>query len=367
MKKSILFFLSIILSLPFYSQTNFRNLSLDEAIKVAKKENKKIFIDFYTSWCGPCRVMATKIFPLPEMGEYFNKNFVCLKMDAEKEGATLAKEYKVEAYPTFIALDTNKKVLMKKVGGDYSYEDFINNVESYINPEKSPLRMKQRYESGERSSDLIRSYITYKSQIKCKDKESYDKNQQEIKSIIKDYFKSLSNEDRLKAENSFLYEFYINSIHDEKAIFMIEHRDEFDSTIKNKIKNKISSIYEAEIFSYISSFKNFNEASYNNLKSDINKLGLNNDKKYNPLFTIIESRAKNDMNAYLNVCKKEFFKLYPKAQQSFTQKFPLTIDMKDTKIRTKACTMIRSLLKDMDIETLSQAIYSISYLEDKRN
>ena len=36
------------------AQTNFRSLSYDEALDAAKKENKLVFIDFYTSWCGPC-------------------------------------------------------------------------------------------------------------------------------------------------------------------------------------------------------------------------------------------------------------------------------------------------------------------------
>lgn len=67
-----------------FAQTNFRNITVDEAIELSKKENKLIFIDFYTDWCGPCKMMAKNVFPQKHVGDYFNANFICLKLNAEK-------------------------------------------------------------------------------------------------------------------------------------------------------------------------------------------------------------------------------------------------------------------------------------------
>ena len=90
------------------AQTNFRHVSFAEGVAAAKAENKLVFIDFYTEWCGPCRMMANNIFPQKAVGDYFNEKFVCLKIDAEKgEGVELAKRFKVTAYPTFIVLDAH--------------------------------------------------------------------------------------------------------------------------------------------------------------------------------------------------------------------------------------------------------------------
>ena len=69
-----------------------------------------VFVDFYTDWCGPCKVMAKDVFPQKQVGDYFNAKFVCLKLNAEKEGRELAKRFKVTAYPTFIVVDTDEKV-----------------------------------------------------------------------------------------------------------------------------------------------------------------------------------------------------------------------------------------------------------------
>ena len=91
--------------------------SLKEAKAKAKKEKKLIFIDCYTSWCGPCKSMAKKTFVNKEVGEYFNANFICVKMDMEKdEGPDVATRYSVEAYPTYLFLDYKGEVKHRDLG-----------------------------------------------------------------------------------------------------------------------------------------------------------------------------------------------------------------------------------------------------------
>lgn len=84
-----------------------------EVVEKAKKLNKPIFIDVYTSWCGPCRVMAATTFMQPEIGAQYNDGFVNVKIDAEKgEGIDLAKKYEVKSYPTYLFVDPNDESLV---------------------------------------------------------------------------------------------------------------------------------------------------------------------------------------------------------------------------------------------------------------
>ncbi len=91
--------------------------TLKEAKVKAKKENKLIFIDCYTTWCGPCKSMAKKTFVNKEVGDYFNKNFICLKMDMEEEeGVNTASIYAIEAYPTYLFIDFKGDVKHRDLG-----------------------------------------------------------------------------------------------------------------------------------------------------------------------------------------------------------------------------------------------------------
>lgn len=60
--------------------------------------------------------MTKLIFPLPEVGEVYNKEFVNIKLDAEKEGLKAAKKYNVQSYPTLLFLDSQGNVVFKETG-----------------------------------------------------------------------------------------------------------------------------------------------------------------------------------------------------------------------------------------------------------
>ena len=88
-----------------------------DALAKAKKENKLVFFDAYTSWCPPCKLMQARTFPDKKVGEFFNKRFVSVKIDMEKgEGPALADVYPLDAYPTLFFLDANGRVVKKVIG-----------------------------------------------------------------------------------------------------------------------------------------------------------------------------------------------------------------------------------------------------------
>lgn len=89
----------------------FQHLSLNDALAKAKAEGKQVFIDCFTEWCGPCKMLARDVFPRPEVGKVFNERFVNIKLDMEKgEGPDVAKRYGVKAYPTLLVLNADGNV-----------------------------------------------------------------------------------------------------------------------------------------------------------------------------------------------------------------------------------------------------------------
>lgn len=100
------------------SGIQFQNLSLEEAKKLAKETNKLIFIDVYTSWCGPCKMMAKGPFQEEKVGEVFNEKFINLKIDAEKDadGQFVSRSYGVRAYPTLLFINGDGKLVKNIIG-----------------------------------------------------------------------------------------------------------------------------------------------------------------------------------------------------------------------------------------------------------
>ncbi len=113
------------------SGIKFDKMSLDKAKKIAKEDGKLIFIDVYTTWCGPCKEMARTTFTQDEVGAVYNKKFVCLKLDAENDadGPTVASKYKITGYPTLLYLKPDGSVV-KKLSGKQSAEKLISVAES---------------------------------------------------------------------------------------------------------------------------------------------------------------------------------------------------------------------------------------------
>lgn len=95
----------------------FFNGSFRQALAKAKKENKWIMFDAYTTWCGPCKILKSKVFPDAELGNFINSKFISIGVDMEAgEGPALANMYPLEGYPTIFFLDANGKVKKKVLG-----------------------------------------------------------------------------------------------------------------------------------------------------------------------------------------------------------------------------------------------------------
>ncbi|MGB0863015.1 MAG: thioredoxin family protein [Saprospiraceae bacterium] len=128
------------------------------ALAAAKAQDKLIFMDCYTTWCGPCKAMARKVFPDAKVGEFFNANFINVKMDMEKgEGKTLAKQFRVRAYPTLLFVDGSGKVVHKEMGAKPA-DRFLSLGKTAVKKFDKSLEYTAQYEKGERGAAFLLKY-----------------------------------------------------------------------------------------------------------------------------------------------------------------------------------------------------------------
>ncbi len=162
MRNSLFAFITLCIS---YSSSigqgiEFYHGTWEEALLKARAEDKIIFVDAFTTWCGPCKAMAANTFPNAEVGKFFNEHFINMKIDMEKEmGLQFRRSFNVTAYPTLFFIDYDNMVVLKSVGAK-SPADLVTLGESVISKYDKSSKYETAYNGGDHSFQLVYDYIT---------------------------------------------------------------------------------------------------------------------------------------------------------------------------------------------------------------
>lgn len=162
MKKNILFFLLLsFLSNNVFAQKEgiqFTQQNWNQIIIQAAKENKIIFIDAYTDWCQPCKKMDKQVFPQKLVGDYYNKNFVNVKMNMEKGvGKELQEKYDVLFFPTFLFLAADGTIV-HRIAGYQSVPKLLELGKTANDPTKRLSYFEERFANGDRDPNFLMQY-----------------------------------------------------------------------------------------------------------------------------------------------------------------------------------------------------------------
>lgn len=130
-------------------------------VRKAKKEKKLIFVDCYTSWCGPCKMLARDVFTLDSVGDYFNRTFINAKMDMEKDldGVMLKKRYEVKAFPTLLFIDPGTGEWVHRMVGAGDPAWLLAGARQANDPLKNLSALTRRYTEGERGEKFMSDYL----------------------------------------------------------------------------------------------------------------------------------------------------------------------------------------------------------------
>jgi thioredoxin-related protein len=175
MKKLFAVFLFSLPALVFAQEKGIHfehNLSWKEVQAKAKTEHKYIFMDCFTTWCGPCKYMSANIFPQEEVGAYFNQNYISVKIQLDttaadneevkkwyQSGHDLAKQYAIMAYPTYLFFDESGVAVHRSVGSSEA-AFFVTKAKDAKDPEKQYYSLLKKYNDGQNDSAFLRTMAT---------------------------------------------------------------------------------------------------------------------------------------------------------------------------------------------------------------
>lgn len=164
--------LYLFISVSSYAQNGiqFNHISWSEAKTKAIQEKKLIFIDFYTQWCGPCLMMQKDVFSLNDVGNYFNANFINLKIDAEHgEGVELAKKYHVKVFPTYCFIDPTNENLVHESTSRQDKEVFLATAKNASDPLKNSAYLLAQEKAGNNTPEFLINYANYQASMYKRD------------------------------------------------------------------------------------------------------------------------------------------------------------------------------------------------------
>ncbi|GDX50447.1 hypothetical protein LBMAG26_13060 [Bacteroidota bacterium] len=106
-------------------QDSHETVITEKSFDAAIAGDKLVMVDFYTTWCGPCKKMAPFI---QQLRATRSKDVVVLQIDAEAQ-ASIADRYRLEGYPTVIFFKRGQVV--GRVLGYQTYENLSGLVDRF--------------------------------------------------------------------------------------------------------------------------------------------------------------------------------------------------------------------------------------------
>lgn len=223
----------------------FRQEPLDSVRKMATHEGKLIFMDCYTSWCGPCKMLAHEVFVNDTVGSFFNRHFTSVKKDMEKgEGPQLARRYQVAAYPTLLFINPdNMEVVYRVTGAHRGAKWLVEAGQKALDPLTNLVGLAAAYARNKQDTTVVDRYLAGLSAASLTARAD---------SVLDEYLAGITNANKCSEATWKMLERYVRNPYSSRFDFMLSNASAFANVVgKGRVNKKMADIYYYAVLDFI--------------------------------------------------------------------------------------------------------------------
>lgn len=226
MKKVLILCVGLLMAGLTQAQSVFmENEDWKEVKAKAEQEKKLVFMDCYTTWCGPCKRLSSEVFPQAKVQAFLQEHFVACKYDMEKgDGAMLYEKYKtyIPGFPTMLVINPADETVVHKIVGFTDADALIQALQDGLDG-KTLAVFQKRYEAGERSLAFMQEYcqaldVAYEEAVKER--------------VVRDFVEPMPLDSLLNKEIFTMYEPFLNNAYSPQFKFVVENIDAYHYKLK---------------------------------------------------------------------------------------------------------------------------------------
>jgi thiol-disulfide isomerase/thioredoxin len=324
-----------------YAQIKFEDGTWSEIKQKAKKEKKFIFLDCYTSWCKPCKVMEKEVFSNDTVANFYNQNFINVKYDMEKGiGQALSNKYAINVYPTLLILDYNGLEVTKNIG-ELKTQKFIEFGKNALQPKIYRTALEAEFKHGNREYSFILSYI---------ENLNIDFSPNEM--LLNEYWKTLNNQDITNSNQWYLLKVFVRTTQT-LAYETLE-----------KQENDFANIYTKDSVDYV---------RFNIIRREIMQIVMSNKikpDKFKPLRTKFNNLKHPNKDTFLFLIDRDFYEnnaMWAEYYNLLKKNVEKNVDWGNAKtLNSYAATITKNMLGKSELEYAEKLILRAIELKENQ-
>lgn len=308
--RKILLFICLITCIGNGLTAQNKNIRFEESkewkaiVKKAKKEKKLIFIDCYTDWCGPCKMLAANVFTDDAVADFFNAQFINAKFEMEKDADGVARKeaWGIKAYPTLIFVDPKTEEVVHVLVGAGQPDWLLAGGRDALDPQNNLKGLTARYQAGERNPEFLGKYLEILGS-------AY--RQEEQGAVASEYLVSLPVEELATKGNWELIKRNINDPLSQPLRYVMSHRKAFyELSSEEEVNQKLNRAVlgaAMELAYWVPELRTpFNEAYNSELTAYLQEIDFQGAPEALAFLLTAELGRKSDFRGMLNLMQETF-------------------------------------------------------------